>query len=334
MKGFPFIAVILLGVLVSLAIVALPDSGQTATQSEEARAGNEFKLAERTGGEVQGSLEYPGKLVTKFRGSVADEGEDRSSMVRLEAGGLTIDTKRNLRTRMVTMDGHDETITVDERKSLLALCRELESSFGALGTSMQPQEDLLVRSTCYYAEAPVGYKLAKVTHTSNGSEQALAMTNNSSLSNVSYELGATSDSLNAPTPEECDQTEQLRNNNVLKNFTVFIACQRGGQDGIRYLECRARGYELWHDSEFHCYRSGQYPTGPCEKNCRGRCGTGCGGDGGKGTYSRDCAEHDRCAGHDGTRSWGVWGADRSCGDEWDEARDDFLDGRDNCSGRC
>jgi|GEM_PF-2730983 len=58
-----------------------------------------------------------------------------------------------------------------------------------------------------------------------------------------------------------------------------------------------------------------------DKGCAGRCGAGCGSDGGQGNYAYDCLVHDVCAFFD--KDFG--GAfDRDCGDEYRAAIDDFV----------
>lgn len=57
------------------------------------------------------------------------------------------------------------------------------------------------------------------------------------------------------------------------------------------------------------------------KECAGRCGEGCGNDGGQGNYALDCLIHDVCAFYDKDFG-GVF--DRDCGDEFRAAIDDFV----------
>lgn len=232
------------------------------------------------------------------------------------------------------MGAQGERLTIEEKKQLISLCAGLESYLAPLGSELPPQEDFLIRIACYYAEAPVGQRLTNETEELLSSED---IRQNSSVDTGFMNVGNQSNSFRevgdySPDPEECDEALNLYNQGLLQDFTVFASCQQNGQDGIRYLTCKLRKHTLYHDSRFHCYRSGRYQTGPCAYKCRGRCGRGCGSSNRLGAYTRDCAEHDRCAGHDGGRSWGVWGNDRSCGDEWDEARDDFINARNSCRG--
>lgn len=93
----------------------------------------------------------------------------------------------------------------------------------------------------------------------------------------------------------------------------------------------------------HCWRSEahDYCTGPgshhgylttahqdfgCgSTSCYGRCGGGCGAFGwGVGAWQKDCLDHDRCNRVHGQQFEG-------CGDEWNEAADDYLNGAIHCA---
>lgn len=348
--GFSRRLIVLVGASVLAAVVVVSVSvlaGNAGAQSTSSSKPNGLELAKPTDDKVVGSLARSGIPTVKFqseetvsRGEASsDSGKsaegDKFAVTSVDAGSLSLDARRDLQTDTVTLDGHSERITTSQKDALLALCEGLESSLGPTGAELSPSEDLLVRSVCYYADAPVGYKLTDATEKKPPREEPLQAPIagvDTEFSNTSYSPVMMDDASDAPTPEECDRVETLKDSGRLKDFRIFVACQQNGQDGISYLTCKLRTHNLYHDSEFHCYRGGRFQTGPCAYACRGRCGPGCGNSNRRGVYSRDCAEHDRCAGHDGTRSWGVWKSDRSCGDEWVEARDDFLHGRNNCSG--
>lgn len=336
----------------------------SSTDSSVERDG--FEMVNPTDRKIEGSLVRSGIPQVEFESEVTGTEEalfkgqrssdkmtenDKVAITKVDVGSLSVDAQRNLKTQTVVLDGHGKEITARQKKALTALCRELEQSFGALGTELPPSQDLLLRSVCYQAEAPVGYMLTRVTEEPPSEEPATetpetAPTESASTEfvNVSYrqipigEVGEVSDVVSdVPTPQQCEQAQNLKDSgNLEENSPVYVACQRASQYGISYLTCRGRTHRLRHDSRFHCYRTKRLGTGPCSYKCRGHCGPRCGliGVNGAGTYSRDCAEHDRCAGHDGGRSAGINGNDRSCGDEFRDARDDFLRGRINCSGVC
>lgn len=102
-------------------------------------------------------------------------------------------------------------------------------------------------------------------------------------------------------------------------------------DGIRYISCSYREHDLYHDSNVDCFHFRQRPTGPCTDLCRGRCGPSCGVSGTNGIYTRDCAEHDDC-GFDHPNCDGKYSNDNCCGDEYDDAFGDTLNGSFNCQG--
>ena len=58
-----------------------------------------------------------------------------------------------------------------------------------------------------------------------------------------------------------------------------------------------------------------------DKDCQGRCGGGCGSDGGQGNYAYDCLVHDVCTFYD-EKFGGMF--DRDCGDEFRAAIDDTV----------
>lgn len=74
--------------------------------------------------------------------------------------------------------------------------------------------------------------------------------------------------------------------------------------------------------------SGTPANSSFNRQCMGRCGEGCGSDGGQGNYALDCLVHDVCAFYD-AEFGGAF--DRDCGDEFRAAIDDFVTiGRSAC----
>lgn len=253
-------------------------------------------------------------------------------MARVVAGDLTISARKNPRTQAGAWGGSGKRITAEEKRTLSALCLELQCSFGPLGTTMPPEEDLLVRSTCYFAEAPVGYKLADKTVQATRAVQddapsPVSIGADAQFSNVSHRKDLMDVVADMPTREECTKAETSGD---FVSVRMQQACQAEGESGIRYLECRYRSYNLYYDTVRLCYGfRGNVPTGPCTKRCHGKCGAGCIFTR-QGPYTRDCAEHDDCiADHDG--SGGNYN-DSNCGDEFGDADDDFFQARDNCRG--
>lgn len=134
---------------------------------------------------------------------------------------------------------------------------------------------------------------------------------------------------NSPTAQECEKAQSSG------DFLVATACQRRDNDGLYYNTCATKKRAASYDSRFSCFRKYYgIRSGPCTKNCKGRCGPGCVTGtypAGTGKYMQDCLDHDVCCGRYGDCY--QLGAGRDCGDEYYEARDDFLRARINCYGR-
>ena len=114
-----------------------------------------------------------------------------------------------------------------------------------------------------------------------------------------------------------------------------------GQAGGGFIDLHAQCNVC--NAGLHCWRSEahDYCTGPgahhdyvttahqdfgCgSSDCYGRCGGGCGAFGwGVGAWQKDCLDHDRCNRAHGQQFEG-------CGDEWNEAADDYLNGVIHCA---
>lgn len=372
----PFAAgAVRLGLLASLFVlltVACSDAGlsplsrEARAQQANGRAEDGFRLAQSAQDEVRGSLQRPDIPVTSFSSEVANAREatsagDEFAVTRVEAGTLAIEAKRNLRTGSITAGGHGDRITSEQQGALLALCKELEGRFGNLGGATEPEEDQLVRITCYYAEAPVGHELTRQTETPEESREKSEDSFPQDGSPTEHDhdehvhAGSRPDVVNPPialasAPYRidfsdgesgvmsggCARLQTLEDQGRLEgdDFTAFVACQRADNDGITYLTCKTRNHNLSHDSNVDCFHTRSRPTGPCVNNCTGRCGPGCGFGQHEGVYTRDCAEHDDCL-TDHPNCDGINGNDRCCGDEFDDAFGDTIRGNQNCSGaRC
>lgn len=308
----------------------------------------DIEITLETDDEITGSLELSGKLATEFSSEVTVEDGRKFTTTQVEVGELTTNAERSMLTQTVVSGASGERITAEQKQALAALSQELDQAYGVLGSELPPQEDLLVRIVSYYAEAPVGFKLGNET-TQKASvsyeqapavTQAVAQSDIGKLEYVSYKSDVTSNGLEGPTATECAEAETLRNSGLLDEYTTFVACQRAGGDGIRYLSCGYRTHKMYWDSRRLCYgfRGNKY-TGPRAYRCRGQCGANCHQATGPptyrcrgwGAYTRDCAEHDDCS-YRTNASGGA--SDSNCGDEFKEARDDFLNARINCNGRC
>ncbi len=73
----------------------------------------------------------------------------------------------------------------------------------------------------------------------------------------------------------------------------------------------------------HDYISNNQKYGCGSSDCYGRCGGGCGALNGQGAWQKDCLDHDVCNRSHNSQFGG-------CGDEWNEAADDYLNGAIHC----
>jgi hypothetical protein len=261
-------------------------------------------------------------------------------------GGLSVQAKRDLQTQTLTVTTGNHTITATEKRALTRLCQEFERSLGSLGTVLPQKEDLLLRSTCYLAEAPVGYELDDITLRGPSAvymqeappapapeaSAQVAQDGGVEFVNVSHQRSLRENGIDAPTTQECDRVQTLERSGKLgaEDFTAFVACQQSGEDGVQEIRnCRPYSLNMYWDSRGEgagnrvlCYGfRGREGAGPCTRFCKGRCGIQC-GNSKQGFYTRDCAEHDDCVGReDGP---GQLRFDANCGDEFDEAADDFF----------
>jgi len=257
-----------------------------------------------------------------------------------------VQAKRDLRAQTLTVTTGNHRITASEKRALTRLCSKLEFSLGSLGTVLPQKEDLLLRSTCYFAEAPVGYELQDIklrgrsavyvqeAPPASATEVSAQTTRDDRVEfvNVSYQHSMRENGVDAPTAQECGRVRTLERSGKLgtEDFTAFVACQQSGEDGVKEIRnCSPYRLNMYWDSRGRgagnrvlCYGfRGNEGAGPCTRLCKGRCGIQC-GNSKNGFYTRDCAEHDDCVQReDGP---GRLRFDANCGDEFGEADDDFF----------
>lgn len=292
-----------------LAITLLLVAGLSATaQAEQAMP-------------VAGSLEVLNLDQQAFTGLFARagsmvyfEGEKKAPTlftVRLEVNGQPIEASWDFKEGVARLDGGDTALFLADRDALAALSYQLESEI-TKGLSGQ-KVDLVYRLANMLSEAPLGFPIGSREirrPETSGFEQAVP-------------------ALFARDPEA------LEEGGISLKASTVKACQQDGDDGITYLggACSWLYYNSYHDADAHCYGNYQVYAG-CNRgsgtwqDCLGRCGGGC-GSGGKGTYSTDCKDHDRCCRYHGgcTNPW-----DGECGDEYWSADDDYAWGSTNCNG--
>lgn len=112
---------------------------------------------------------------------------------------------------------------------------------------------------------------------------------------------------------------------------TFLECSDPdvSDDDFEAIACKSQtNDQIWHDATGHNFCRQEATVG-CNlaEQCLGRCGPGCGGAFGAGTYRLDCTEHDQCCRTHGN-CFSPLAA--SCGDEWIDAADDFIFGPRDC----
>ena len=206
-----------------------------------------------------------------------------------------------------------------------------------------PQEDLLYRLIEYVSSAPSGAVLgryavpegpvSKAGDSGSGQqpvklELASSTTGPETVETESLGLANPLAASSGPSTssKECNEAKAIAPWDVT---TVFVACQRGDDDGIAYLTCQNKNRAASYDGKNNCFKKfyGIY-SGPFSSRCKGRCGPGCNAFRSRGQYTQDCLDHDVCCGRYGGCGNGAFG---SCADEFREADDDFFRAKRNCA---
>lgn len=222
--------------------------------------------------------------------------------IRLEINGAVVDHEFDYAAQTVTIDGHDTKLAAADvavlRSFYLTIEKSLvetamaESGVAARDVTLPRAQDALNRLATMYSEAPLGKVLG---------QRVVA------APKVSY-----------ASPDKPGGVVLGHAPFSTEPPMLDAKCQQGGGDGLTYLyePCNTVRYRnTWHDAN-HCYTYTNEAYGENQSSCQGRCGVGCGAFGGWGTWSVDCHDHDMCS---------TYHSD-GCGDEWDEAADDYLNG--------
>lgn len=300
-------AAILAFTLISPGVAQEPGADQKATVARR------VQITTRTDEEIRGVLTR-----NSMRLTFASRMETPSrAVLRLKVGNVVLDAEADLAADTRTLDGHDHGLTFDERMALVELTGELERSLDPYRRRLSPHEDFLFRLVSYWAEAPVGWPLQRRVIPLL---RPLAPAMTQQASGHACLFGDESENLGDFT-DDCGDED-------------WCGCE--SETGIRYLEagCACYPYALEHDAaNIHCFGVETVVAGcSLDAECLGRCGPGCGVFfvDGKGSYTYDCAEHDRCC----RRHGGCLIQNLQCGDEFDDAADDFLVGAQSCPGGC
>jgi len=226
-------------------------------------------------------------------------------VVQLHVNGAPIEHEFDYAAQTVKIDGHGVKLEADDVQVLRTFYPMIEKALYENETAQRDAssrdltlpraQDALQRLATMYSEAPVGAVLGQRTVTA---------------------------------PKESAAAPEQRRSIVPGQAAVQAgtlqgeACQADGGDGITNLSnpCSAeRWRDAYHDAD-HCYWSTYEAYGENQASCQGRCGAGCGWLGGRGAWTVDCHDHDMCETFH----------DANCGDEWDEAANDYLLGINRC----
>ncbi len=241
------------------------------------------------------------------------------AVLRLELGHLVLNAEADYQNETRTLDGHGHALTVEERMGLLALSAKLERYLNPYNRQLLGHEDLLFRVVSYWAEAPDSFPLKRRVISVPLPVPAIP----EPLTQASSQTCSTGCEPEPPCFDDDSCCERC-------GF-LFCGCDGEREFEFRYLEqgCACASYVLKHDYlGVHCYCSEILQAGcDLDRECLGRCFAGCGGSGGAGVYSYDCAEHDRCGRAHGCES----SSDVACLDEFAEAGDDAFQPW-NCAG--
>lgn len=219
--------------------------------------------------------------------------------VRIEVNGSAIDHEFDYTQQAVKIDGHASKLEADDVQVLRTFYPMLEKTLyeTARGATLPNAQDALHRIATMYSEAPVGAVIGQRTVTAPAVSGTEPEGRRRSI---------------VPGAHAAAPTQALAGE----------ACQVDGGDGITNLSnpCSAeRWRDAYHDAD-HCYWSTYEAYGENQASCQGRCGAGCGWLGGRGAWTVDCHDHDMCETYH----------DANCGDEWDEAANDYLLGINRC----
>jgi hypothetical protein len=273
-------------------VIFVAGAGSDAFDAAHADAGTALSVNTRTTKLIAGSFGSKGSLVS-FSSRLE---ENQQAWGSPEVARLSLQVNSVLLD--ATYDARTGTLHLDGHgAALTAEDKEALIAFSntlerSLGTASGLHEQLLYAEVLYWAEAPVGLPLIKRT-------------------------------LRVP-PDRQGEKGPTATKDLLSR-----SCQQSDDDGIlRFNGCSTVNRTLGHDTTAYCFMYESILSGPRASNCLGRCGPGCVICGvTTGDYTYDCAEHDRCCQLRGN-CFSPW--DASCGDEWWEAADDFIQDQRRC----
>jgi hypothetical protein len=296
-----------------VSLVGCNSTEEDPSLPEETRnsiAENRVNVVERSDKALTGGFNRGANVVT-FDARTVSPSESTASIT---VNGKRFTVNRNFGTNVIHWSGGGAVLTPDDRVTLKSFeserLREASQRPGPVGPRPD-HEDLLERLSALVAEAPLGVVIGNRV--------------------VRKSTEATTD--DRPLPPGAivveNEPDTASDPDTAADAIAAAPCQQSNEDGINYYaSCDVRGRWTCHDARSRCFGCQSVRTGKSSSvDCLGRCGAGCGVRGGRGTYSYDCGDHDECGRiHGGSTN----PRDADCGDEYWEADDDFLWGRNNC----
>lgn len=296
---------VLLGSSAILVLVASPAYSTPVKAQLDPGNGDQLVVAEETTRRVSATFSRSTTFVS-LDATVDQDGPISSS---IKVGRTQLRAERDQGSGEVRWTGGGAVLSPTEREALRSLAAQVNAKWlaptGEKSGELSEPVDLMVRLVMVAADAPPGHVLSKRTV--------------KQPTTIRVETAA-----DLPRPG----TLEVRCEDGAGSLTKAqaAACQQSDEDGIYYMSCSTLIRGLTHDAN-HCFIVEGISSGPGSSGCVGECGPGCNGID---TYTYDCGDHDRC-GRAHNDSYGTGGP---CGDEWNEAQNDFFHAPINrCRGR-
>ncbi len=293
---------------------ALVEPGQLRMRAAKAASGDDIAGDMRT---PSGALSFQTTSLSAGKSVVAGVAPERVR-VRLEVNGALIDHEIDYASGTMTVRTV-ERVVIDEadRAVLRSFQNELGRALSAQGSMqrMPKSKDMLWRLAEMYSEVPLGRKFAPEW--------------------VVRRNDAPRIDLSAPAPS-APRLPFARDTGKGLEIGTRAACN--DQGGGSFINLRSIANVCDDDVAFsrssshdycpaHGYSAKSVRYGCSASSCAGRCGAGCGVADGVGAWYQDCLDHDVCN-RDHNSQLGA------CGDEFNEAADDYAFGTISCYTTC
>ncbi len=237
--------------------------------------------------------------------------------VRLEVNGALIDHEIDYAAGTMTVRTV-ERVVIDEadRAVLRSFQNELGRAFSAQGDMqrMPKSKDFLWRLAEMYSEVPLGRTFAAEWVVRRSDGPRIASTPAPSAPQLPFARD-TGKGLQIATRLACND---LGGGSFINLRSIANVCD----NDVAFTRSSSHDY-----CPTHGYAAQSVRYGCSSSSCAGRCGAGCGVGDGVGAWYQDCLDHDVCN-RDHNSQLGA------CGDEFNEAADDYAFGAISCYTTC